>query len=132
MGNAFFDEDAAQFLAPALSGRLAPAPSDPLAPLQYKQAAAEGRHCITGEGGAHVDVLSRGQGSAREGCDDVADAGKDGAPNTHSHGSSLGPQWLHASLGLEYKAAQVDLAASDIVSASHIVPASPCSLPRSK
>lgn len=38
MGNAFFDQDAAQFLAPALASRISPPPNDPRAPLSTRPA----------------------------------------------------------------------------------------------
>ena len=73
MGNAFFDADASQFLAPALASRLCPSLHDPLAaprvPLQPS-----------------MDKDSSMQ-----------------AADVSVSGSSLGPQWMHAALGLEYR-----------------------------
>jgi len=100
IGNAFFDEDAAQFLAPALAERLVPAPADSQAPLPASfsedQDRASERPSGAGAGGPNQPKGT---------CDEAASSagGRVGAVR----GSSLGPQWIHASLGLEYKAAQV-------------------------
>jgi len=90
MGNAFFDEDAADFLAPALASRLASAPVDPVAPPSNPC-----HRPVPEAGSLHCDDSAAEQATAST-----------NRPHTLP-GSSLGPQWMHGSLGLEYKPAQV-------------------------
>jgi NADH dehydrogenase FAD-containing subunit len=102
MGNAFFDQDAAQFLAPAISSRLMPSPTDPMA--AYRNPTCS----VSGPPSTPCPPLESKSSAADTLDDDVAADGDDSSqPQTRVLiGSSPGPQWMHASLSLAFSRAE--------------------------
>ena len=127
IGNAFFDQDAAQFLAPVLAARLAPPPADPMGPIAVPghtasalrnesmrgketdlaasepedQSVTETVGGVIGRSGEGVRGRNEG-GGLGVGNDAMGRGRGDG----ELLGSSLGPQWLHAALAFEYQPSQ--------------------------
>ena len=126
MGNAFFDQDAAQFLAPVLAARLAPAPADPMEPpaIPGHTVSAQLNEAMRGketdlaasepEDPAVTETVGGGIGRSGEGVRGRTEGGfgvgNDATGRRRGDaellGSSLGPQWLHAALAFEYQPSQ--------------------------
>ena len=148
MGNAFFDPDAAQFLAPLLSARLAPAPPDPMAPPapggctpsaqqdQAKKATGEAEPAdpaaaaITG-GGSHSVAFSKdGVGHVPEesdraqGAAHVWEGAAEGAAEVAADAGRRGSRLAGSSLGPQWMHAALSFQyrPSEVLARLHLVP----------